>query len=293
MYTTLFTYPQRKNLGMLGRAILLDTQQVPLLYPFLPVDCSDVLVLAVWNALERHHAGTTFLCVSQGLSPPIAAEACSGRISGKQPHSNGLEWWQVPAGYIQEFHPRYLSWISPGELWWTLRADSRRPRCGCFCCWSSCILWKGLISKQDLCKKGRIHDAPLQKSLYKSNTRCEVVGPHPLYSLEVVCLEVLFLQDFQHWRLIWTRDMGNGTCASWGVVVNSLKHFSFKCRCPHLTRSSTNAPGTKRPIFSKTLIKASKPCVTRVISVWKPFLVHAESTSSFSASRPVTHHHVG
>ena len=29
----------------------------------------------------------------------------------------------------------------------------------------------GLISKQDLCRKGRIHDAPLQKSVDKSNTR--------------------------------------------------------------------------------------------------------------------------
>ena len=37
----------------------------------------------------------------------------------------------------------------------------------------------GLISKQDLCRKGRIHDVPLQKPLGKSNTRCEVVGPSP------------------------------------------------------------------------------------------------------------------
>ena len=51
----------------------------------------------------------------------------------------------------------------------------------------------GLISKQDLCRKGRIHDAPLQKPLDKSNTRCEVVGPQSLYFLEV-----LFLQDSQH-----------------------------------------------------------------------------------------------
>ena len=56
----------------------------------------------------------------------------------------------------------------------------------------------GLISKQDLCKKGRIHDAPLQKTLDISNTRCEVAGPHSLYVLEVVCMEVLFLQDSQH-----------------------------------------------------------------------------------------------
>ena len=35
----------------------------------------------------------------------------------------------------------------------------------------------GLICKQNLCSKGRIHDAPLQKPLDKSNTRFEVVGP--------------------------------------------------------------------------------------------------------------------
>ena len=35
------------------------------------------------------------------------------------------------------------------------------------------------ISKQGLCRKGRIHDVPLQKPLGKSNTRCEVVGPSP------------------------------------------------------------------------------------------------------------------
>ena len=56
----------------------------------------------------------------------------------------------------------------------------------------------GLISKQDLCRKGRIHDVPLQKPLGKSNMRCEVVGPQSLYFLEVVCMEVLFLQDSQH-----------------------------------------------------------------------------------------------
>ena len=52
-----------------------------------------------------------------------------------------------------------------------------------------------LISKQDLSRKGRIHDAPLQKPLDKSNTRCKVVGPQFLYFLEVVCMEFLFLQD--------------------------------------------------------------------------------------------------
>ena len=56
----------------------------------------------------------------------------------------------------------------------------------------------GLISKQDLCRKGRIRVAPLQKPPDKSNTRCEVVGPQSLYFLEVVCMEVLFLQDSQH-----------------------------------------------------------------------------------------------
>ena len=49
-----------------------------------------------------------------------------------------------------------------------------------------------LISKQDLCRKGRIHDAPLQKPLDKSNTRCKVVWPQSLYFLEVVCMKVLF-----------------------------------------------------------------------------------------------------
>ena len=56
----------------------------------------------------------------------------------------------------------------------------------------------GFISKQEFCRKGRIHDAPLQKPLGKSNTRCEVVGPQSLYFLEVICMEVLFLQDSQH-----------------------------------------------------------------------------------------------
>ena len=60
----------------------------------------------------------------------------------------------------------------------------------------------GLISKQYLCRKGRIHNAPLQKPLDKSNTRCEIVGSQSLYFLEVVCMEVLFLQDSQHRRLI-------------------------------------------------------------------------------------------
>ena len=151
----------------------------------------------------------------------------------------------------------------------------------------------GLISKQNLCRKGRTEDATLQKPMNKSNTRCEVVGPYFLYFLEVVCMEVLFLQDSQHRRLIWNHGMGNGRCASWGVVANSLKHFLFKRRCPRSTRSSTNAPGTKSSIFSKALIKANKHCVVRMISVWKPFLVHAESSSSISASRPVTHYHVG
>ena len=48
----------------------------------------------------------------------------------------------------------------------------------------------GLISKQDLCRKGRIHDAPLQKPLDKLSTRCDVVGPQSLYFLEVVCMEI-------------------------------------------------------------------------------------------------------
>ena len=56
----------------------------------------------------------------------------------------------------------------------------------------------GLICKQDLCWKGRIHDATLQKPLGKSNTRCEIVGPQSLYFLKVLCMEVLFLQDSQH-----------------------------------------------------------------------------------------------
>ena len=47
-----------------------------------------------------------------------------------------------------------------------------------------------IMSKQDLCRKGRIQDDP--------NTRCEVVGPQSLYFVEVVCMEVLFLQDSQH-----------------------------------------------------------------------------------------------
>ena len=51
----------------------------------------------------------------------------------------------------------------------------------------------GLISKQDFCRKGRIHDAPLQNQLDKSNTRCDLVGPQTLYFLDV-----LFLQDSQH-----------------------------------------------------------------------------------------------
>ena len=38
--------------------------------------------------------------------------------------------------------------------------------------------------------------------------------------------------------------------------------------------------------------KGKKHCVMRVISVWKPFLVHAESSSSISASCPITHYHV-
>ena len=58
----------------------------------------------------------------------------------------------------------------------------------------------GHISKQDLCRKGRIHDSPLQKPLDKWDTRCEVIGPRSLYFLEVVglCMEVLFLQDSLH-----------------------------------------------------------------------------------------------
>ena len=48
----------------------------------------------------------------------------------------------------------------------------------------------GHISKQDFCRKGRIHDAPLQKPLDKSNTRSEVVVPQSLYFLEMVCMEV-------------------------------------------------------------------------------------------------------
>ena len=80
----------------------------------------------------------------------------------------------------------------------------------------------GLISKQDLCRKGRIHNALLQKLLDKLNTSCEVLGPQSLYFLEVVCIEVLFLQDSQHWRLIWT----HGTCASWGVIAYVVHFFS-------------------------------------------------------------------
>ena len=38
----------------------------------------------------------------------------------------------------------------------------------------------GLISKQDLCGKGRIHDAPLKKPPDKSNTRCENVVPQSM-----------------------------------------------------------------------------------------------------------------
>ena len=56
----------------------------------------------------------------------------------------------------------------------------------------------GLISKQDLCRKGRIRDAPLLKPLNKSYTRCEFVGPQSLYILQVLCMEVLFLRDLQH-----------------------------------------------------------------------------------------------
>ena len=103
--------------------------------------CSDVLVFAGWSALERHHVGITFLCVSQGVSSPWAAEVCSGGIPSKLPHSNGLEWWQVPAVNLQEFYPRCLRRISPGELWLILRVDCRRPRCGCCCCWRSHLLW--------------------------------------------------------------------------------------------------------------------------------------------------------
>ena len=143
MYTTLFTWAQRKkNLGVLDRATLLATQQVPLSLSISTRRlCSEVLLLAGWSALGRHHVGTTFHCISQGISPPWAAEVCSGGIPGKLPHSNGLEWWQVLADNLQEFHRRYVRWISPGELWWTLRADSRRPRYGCFCCWISHRLW--------------------------------------------------------------------------------------------------------------------------------------------------------
>ena len=56
----------------------------------------------------------------------------------------------------------------------------------------------GLISKQHLCRKCMIHDSLLQKPLEKSNTRCEAVGPQALCFLEVVYMEVLFLQDSQH-----------------------------------------------------------------------------------------------
>ena len=100
VHNTLHMPPKEKNLGVLGRAILLATQQVPLSVSISPCRlCSDVLVYAGWSALELHHVVTTFICISQGVpvSPPWAAEACSGGIPGKLPHSNGLEWRQIPA----------------------------------------------------------------------------------------------------------------------------------------------------------------------------------------------------
>ena len=116
MYTTLFTCPQRKKSRGVRSGDLVGRATDPHSISISPYRlCLDVLVLAYWSALERHHVGTILLCVSQGVSPPWAAEACSGGIPGKLPHSKGLEWWQVPADNLQEFHPRCLRWISPGE----------------------------------------------------------------------------------------------------------------------------------------------------------------------------------
>src|SRR5678816_2294688 len=40
-----------------------------------------------------------------------------------------------------------------------------------------------LIGKQDMCRKGRIIDVPLQKPPGKSHTGCEVIWPKSLYFL--------------------------------------------------------------------------------------------------------------
>src|SRR5678816_1025435 len=82
--------------------------------------------------------------------------------------------------------------------------------------------------------------------------------------------------------------MGNTECANRRVVGDSLKNLFFKRRSPRITRPSTNAPGTKGPIISKALMKASKHCVVGVISVWKPFPVHEVRSSSISAHHTVT-----
>jgi hypothetical protein len=98
VYTTLFTCPQRKNLGVLSQVIMLAMQHVPISLSTAPHRCcSDVIIQPGWSAVGRHHAGTICPCISRGVHSPWAAEACSEGPQGKLLHSNGAAKWQVLA----------------------------------------------------------------------------------------------------------------------------------------------------------------------------------------------------
>ena len=182
---------------MLGWAILLAMQQVPLSLFISPCRlCSDVLYLQAelrWSAII--------------LEPHFSAYR-KGYLLHEQ-RKRDLEEFQVSVPiqtvWNDDRSQQIISKNSTSDVYVESRLVNSDEHCvrilvvpdvtvSAVEVAISCEA--GLISKQDFCRKGRIHDAPLQKPLGKSNTRCKVVGPQSLYFLEVLC--ILFLQDSQH-----------------------------------------------------------------------------------------------
>ena len=190
--------PNEKNLGVLGRATLLATQQVPPPYPFLTVDSVQVCLYLQaevrWSAIR--------------LEPYFSAYRKTYLLHEQR--NRVLEEFQVSCPIQGVWNDDRSQQIIPKnstpDVYVASRLVNSDERCMRILVVPDVAVSAvvaisceaGLIIKQDLCRKGRIHDAPLQKPLDKSNTGCEVVEPQSLYFLEVVCTEVLFLQDVQH-----------------------------------------------------------------------------------------------
>ena len=180
MYITLHMPPKEKNLGVLGRAILLATQQVPSPFPFLPVDsvqmCSYLQAEVRWSAimLEPHFSvyRKGFSCMSSGSvfwrnSRQANPFKRSGMMTRCQQiiSKNSTPDVYVESRLVNSDKHCVPILVVPDEA---VSAVEVAISCEA-----------GLISKQDLCRKGRIHDAPLEKPLENRTRGATSLGPSP------------------------------------------------------------------------------------------------------------------